>query len=317
MKVACIVSILMLMHTVCHSQNFPDRMISYDPLADHRPDTADFTWLSGARLHAEFSRYSNGSGSSHRWNAKTGGMVEIARWDSTWSIAVAGTTEIIIDPHNDISFNPRAIQWEEGILVSCRLSHDASLQFGGMQRCKHDIDNLEPAQESGSVEERTLIFSSATVRALFHPRPLIPGSNLLYGALAIRDEIYVHILDNRIAGTADAGGRSLETMFNTTVVTGRLDLRPPDARYGVHLGASFMVSLFGDAPGTGHNLSNPIALGSIPFLELGLDLFNPAGGNLTIFARGEWQRDAAILPKPAAASLAMFGIRFSDFGTMW
>jgi hypothetical protein len=318
MKIALNTALMLLaLHTVCHAQNFPDRIINYDPLGDHTIDTAGFTWLGGARLHAEFGRYSNGSGRSHRWNAKTGGSIEVARWDSTWSIALAGTTEITIDPNNDISFNPRAICWEEGILVSHRIAADAALQFGGFQRCKHDIDNLESAFD-GAPQERTLIFSGATLRLLLRPRPLIPGSDLLWGGIALRNELYVHILDDRISGEVDHGGRGLDGMVASQVAIGRLELRPWGPTLAAHLSGSVMASWFGERFGIlGNDAGKLTILGSTPHLEIGLDVVNPRGGSFTFFARGEWQRDAAILPKPGSVALALFGVRFGDFATMW
>jgi len=310
--------IMAAFHTVCHAQNFPDRAINYDPLGEHRYDSAGFSALTGSNLHAEFGRYSNGSGGSHRWTAKTGGTIELARWDSSWSIAIVGTAEITIDPHNDIAFNPRAISWEEGVMVSRRIGRNMALQLGAMQRCKHDIDNVESMLSGGHLEERTLIYSGATIRLLLRPHALLPGSDLLRGGLALRNELYVHTLDHRIAGESDAEGRSLEAMIASHVLIGRLELHLPESRVAAHLSGSLMLTYFGERFGVaGYDAGAITAFGSVPHLELGVDLINPIGGTLSIFARGEWQRDAAILPKPQPARLFLLGVRFGDAGTMW
>ncbi len=312
------VVILAALHTVCHAQNFPDRAINYDPLGEHRYDSARFSALTGSKLHVEFGRYSNGSGGSHRWTAKTGGTIELARWDSSWSIAIVGTAEITIDPHNDIAFNPRAISWEEGVMVSRRIGRNWTLQLGGMQRCKHDIDNVESMLSGGHLEERTLIYSGATLRLLLRPHALLPGSDLLRGGVALRNELYVHTLDHRIAGESDATGRGLETMIASQVIIGRLELHPPAWPVAAHLSGSLMLTYVGERFGVaGYGAGSVTALGSVPHLELGVDMLNPIGGTLTIFARGEWQRDAAILPKPQSARLFLLGLRFGDAGTMW
>ena len=299
------------------AQNFPDRTVVIDPLADHDADTAGFTWLNGSRLYAEFGRYSNGSGRHHRWNAKTGGYVEIARWDSSWSIAIAGTMEMVADPYSDIAFNPRAIFWEEGVLATARLAGDASLTFGYMHRCKHDIDNLEPYLLDGKIEQITLVYSSLTARLNLRPRLLVEGPIELHGALQARNDLYAHLFDMREPIEAHATGRSMNTLANSITLTPRIDIRPRGARYGLHLNGSWMVSLFGDGEGWGGRWKGLTALGSLPFLELGADFFNPNGAAFTFFARGEWQRNGAIVPEYTPARLFLMGIRASAFETMW
>jgi hypothetical protein len=309
--------LLFLVPALSPAQNFPDRLVTYDPLGNRSVDSTAFDWLTAERIHVEFARYTNGSGNSHRWNAKLGGFVELARWDSTWSIALVGTTEIVIDPNNSIGFNPRSIFWEEGLLVSRRLGHNAAIQLGGMQRCKHDIDNLELSYNTGRPEERTLIFSGATLRMLMRPDTFIPDLDFLRGGLALRDDYYFHLLDHRIPSEANNAGGHLDRLINTLTVGGRLELRPAGSRIGGHLGGSIMISLSGGAIHGDDRFSNLSLATSIPFVEAGLDLFNPTGSGLTLFVRGEWQRDAQIVPVPERASLVLIGFRFADVRTVW
>ncbi|HVK38079.1 MAG TPA: hypothetical protein VNA88_06085, partial [Candidatus Kapabacteria bacterium] len=98
------------------AQVLPDRHVQLDPLADHALDTLGTTWLNGARLYAEFARNTPGD-ADHRWVARTGGVAELVRWDSSASLMIVGTMEVVIDPNNDITFNPRAIFWEEGLMA--------------------------------------------------------------------------------------------------------------------------------------------------------------------------------------------------------
>ncbi len=309
--------VLLSLHTVCQAQNIADRLVLFDPLGDHDADTAGFTWLNSTRLYAEFSRYSDGSGPNHRWNAKTGGFFEVARWDSTWSIALVGTMEMVADPFSDIAFNPRAIFWEEGVMASRRLASDAALQFGYIHRCKHDIDNLETWLLAGRIEQITLVYSGLATRLLLRPRPLIEGDLVLSGGLAVRNDLFLHLFDQREPYEAHATGRNMNTLANATNLTARLDLRPRDARYGVHLNADFMLSLFGREAGFGGRWSGLTALGSVPFAELGVDLFNPDGAAFTLFARGEWQREGHITPVAAPATLFLLGVRMGSFESLW
>lgn len=309
-------SLILLSVSPAGAQNFPDRTIVLDPLADRDADTAGFTWLNATRLYAEFARYSNGSGPHHRWNAKTGGYVEIARWDSSWSIAITGTMEMVADPYSDIAFNPRAIFWEEGILATTRLGSDASLLFGYMHRCKHDIDNLEPYLLEGKIEQITLIYSSLTARLNLRPRLLVEGPIELHGALQARNDLYTHLFDMREPIEAHSTGHELTKLANSITLIPRLDIRPRGARHGLHLNGSWMVSLFGTEEGFGGRWKDPVALGSFPFLELGADFFNPNGAVFTLFARGEWQRSGGIVPENTPANLFLIGIRAGASGSM-
>jgi hypothetical protein len=298
-------------------QILPDRLVVYDPLGNHALDTNGFEWLPATRLYGEFSRYSNGSGAHHRWNAKSGGFFEIARWDSSWSIAMVGTMEMVADPFSDIGFNPRAIFWEEGVLASRRLGDEAAIQFGYVHRCKHDIDNLEPYLLADRIEQETLIYSGITTRALWRPRPILEGPVPLEGALAVRNDLFLHLFDQREPHEAEATGRSMNTLADAVNITARLDLRAREARWGLHLNGDFMLSLYGAGTGFSGRWSRLTALGAFPFLELGLDLFNPRGAAFTIFTRGEWQRDGAIAPFATPARLLSFGVRASSFEEMW
>jgi hypothetical protein len=285
------------------SQILPDRGIVYDPLGRHEWDSAGFSWLTGTHLFAEFARYSNGSGTSHRWDAKTGVYAEFARWDSTASIAIVGTTEVVMDPLNDIAFNPRAIFWEEGLIASFGTGGESAFQFGYVHRCKHDIDNYEAG------EERTLIYSGIMTRELWRPRLILDGPVQFLGSFALRNDFFLHLLDNRSSPEAVARGASFESLIDAVNLYGHLDIQPRDARYRLHLSADFMLAAFGARPGFSDRFGGIRALGSFPFVELGVDLFNPHGTAFTIFARGEWQRDAGIHAIPEPATLVSFGVR--------
>jgi hypothetical protein len=311
MTTSCVLPLLILLHLPLAAQILPDRIVVLDPLGRHEEDSAGFSWLNGSHLYAEFGRYSNGSGGDHRWNAKTGGYIEFARWDSTASIAMVGTAEIVVDPMSDIGFNPRAIFWEEGVLASLRLAHEASLQLGYVHRCKHDIDNYDVS------EERTLIYSGITTRALWRPGLMLDGPFTLTGGLALRNDFFLHLLDYRSGIGAQNAGGSIESLVDAVNLCGRVDLRPREARYGIHFSADFMLSLVGAERGFSERFHGIRALGSFPYAELGIDLFNPHGAALTIFARGEWQRDAGIHATPERATLALFGVRVGTAEGMW
>lgn len=298
------------------AQNIPDRGTTFDPLADHAADTAGTTWLPGTRLVGEFARYSNGSGEHHRWNAKTGGWMEIVRVDSTWSVSIAGMMEMVADAFSDIGFNPRGIFWQEGVLAELRLGRNEAFAFGYVHRCKHDIDNLEPFLLAGRIEQSTLIYSGPTLQLLARPRTIVDGAWRIDAGGAVRNDLFVHLFDQR-EPHAEQPGRDLTMLADAINLSGRLDLRPRTANLGLHVSADWMLSLFGSGPGWSGRWSGLTALGSMPYVELGLDLFTPHAGVFTFFARGEWQRDGNIVPRETPARLLLFGIRAGAADVMW
>lgn len=94
----------------------------------------------------------------HAWHHEIGGFLELLRTPRT-SLLVTTQIEFIADPHNEIDFNPRAIFWEEGLVLTRRL-RGFDLQVGYYHRCKHDIDNLDLGVE------RSLVYGSLRGRAI-------------------------------------------------------------------------------------------------------------------------------------------------------
>ncbi len=298
--------------SILSGQNLPDRIVTFDPLGDTTVGTEGFIPLPGARLYGEFSRYGNGTGATHRWNAKLGGYAEFLRWDSTWSVALAGTMEVIVDSTNDIEFNPRAIFWEEGVMISALApwDRDESIQFGYMHRCKHDIDNIERFTGSGEIAQRTLIFSGPFLRLLKRPVKILDGPLDLYAGGSLRFDWFLHTLDTRWGRTDPEEEWNVEDLIGSLTGEVRFEGRFPNNRIALHASASCMLTLF--SPG-----DRTVMEAEAPFAEFGLDFYNPRGAAFTIFARGEWQRDDGILTTPTQASLFLFGVRTSSFVGMW
>lgn len=311
-----IVTLMFLMTArMLYAQNFPDRIVLVDPLADSSRNGSGWTWLPGTILYAEFARYVNSSGTDHRWNARTGGALEILRIDDAWSVHVMGTMEVVVDPQNDITFNPRAIFWEEGLFGERRLTERTALQFGYMHRCKHDIDNLEVLVRRGALEQRTLIFSGPSIRYLIRPGP-VDVAPLEWG-MAVRQDIFLHLLDDRMRSDARNVGRSMESAISATTLDLRGRWRPGGGRVACAVNAGVMMTAYGGEPGFTERFSNVSLIWSVPYVEVGLDLFNPDGGSFVLFARAEFQQDAAIASIPQPKDLAMFGIRMGSWMSTW
>ena len=292
-------------------QNLPDRIVVFDPLADTTVPRSGTNALTGTRLTAEFGRYSDGSGEQHRWNGKLGGYAEMVRWDSTWSIAIAGTLEVVMDPLNDIAFNPRAIFWEEGVMISRRAPwSDGAIIAGYMHRCKHDIDNHEATLTAERPEQRTLIYSGPFVRLLARPRPVTSSGSPVEVRLgaSLRFDYFVHTLDDRWNNEALAGRPNAEELVAASNASVRLEVSPFGGSPAFHLQAGGMLTISDE--------EEMVVRGAVPFAELGVDLLG-SGSSFTFFVRGEWQDDGGILTLPTPASLLLFGVRTSSLFGMW
>ena len=297
------------------AQVLPDRVVILDPLGDPTRDTAGYTWLNGAHMYAEFSRYLPGD-SNHRWSARLGGVAELVRWDSSADISIIGTMEIVMDPLNDISFNPRAIFWEEGLVAGFRLGDGIGLQAGYVHRCKHDIDNLEITLR-GRREQRTLIYSGLLTRVLFRRRPIVDGAWRVDVSGAVRNDFFMHLLDDRIDIETRGRGNDIEALVDALNIVGRIEARPRDARWRLQASANFMASVFGATPGFSERFSNAVVLGSLPYVELGFALVNPRGSTFAIFVRNESYRDGGVASIPEAANITMLGVRIGDTRAVW
>lgn len=66
------------------------------------------------------------------------------------------------------------------------------------------------------------------------------------------------------------------------------------------------VSVVAKAP---DRLDDVVATLVVPHVEIGVGFLNPTGPAVTLFARGERQRDAGIAPEPRAARLLLIGMR--------
>ncbi len=292
------------------AQNLPDRVIRLDPLGDTTVSSEGVIPLPGTRFYGEFARYSDESGDQHRWNARSGGYLEFVRIDGTWSISLNGTMEVVMDPLNDIAFNPRAIFWEEGVMISRTTPWpNGSLQTGYTHRCKHDIDNYEVFATTGAREQRTLIYSGPFLRLLHRPTTITSGSagSITLGG-ALRYDHYLHLLDDRgYTGRPEHEG-SLEDLVSSLSLSGRIGF---DVR-----GSILGLSLSGGVQRSFREGTTPVdkvdAWG-----ELMVEARNRTGMAFGLYLRAEQLQDGGILTRPKSASLLSLGVRASPGMGMW
>jgi len=94
---------------------------------------------------------------TYAWSIRIGGLLELFR-TSGLSLSIYGANELVAGPESKIRFQPLALYWEEGAVLSWGLKGNAA-QIGFTHRCKHDLDR----------DERTLIFSSVHAGAIWRP----------------------------------------------------------------------------------------------------------------------------------------------------
>lgn len=309
-----LVLISLLAAAPAFAQVLPDRNLVTDPLADRTLDTAGRTWLNGARFVAEFGRYVPGDG-DHRWNAKLGGIAEIVRWDSSANISIIGTMEVVVDPHNDITFNPRAIFWEEGLVAGFRVTPTSVFQAGYVHRCKHDIDNLE-LLERGESQQRTLIYSGLMTRLLFEPRAIVENDWRVDFSGWLRNDFFLHLLDSRIDVATRDDGRSIESLVDALTIGARMSARPA-ATWRIEAAVHGTFGLFGARTGFIERFSEMSLVASTLHAELGFSAFNPHGSAFTIFARFEHYDDAGIASSPSRSNNTLVGVRLNDVRGIW
>ncbi len=182
----------------------------------------------------EIQRSSGSLGGEQAWQFRTHVQVEPYRLtDSTSAIqlttSIEAHQELTANPLNDISFNPRAMRWEEFFWVHVGLP-DVSMRAGFVHRCKHDIDNLGGADEDNPTspllaEQRTIILTGPTLAATTAPVISAAGTT----TIAAGAEFYLNASDNRTPRSSAASwnamqGTSWMRMRHAYAVSRTLDL---------------------------------------------------------------------------------------------
>lgn len=299
---------------------FADRWVTVNPLApitlglaDRSLTTAATEWtlLGSSGFWGEFGMYRLQRDNEHAWNSKIGGFVELFRVGSEWSLAFVSHIEFVANPHNNIRFNPRAVFWEEGFLLTKRAGR-GYWQVGYFHRCKHDIDNILPTTCDGSGCQRSLIYGSLQGKLIF---PVALPFRDWEGILVLRSDVFTILQDDRIPSKFEQRLPRVDRALSAIgiVLHSRVPLSGELIGGYVTLYNSFQ--LFGDRSGfftrftevetvTWHGgVSAGIVLQGRTHLRLGISY--------------ERLADTAINPFPERSHLVMFGVTILDPQTMW
>mgnify|MGYP006902058000 CR=1 FL=1 len=126
--------------------------------------TRAYTFLDQSYFMAEMGR---GFGSEEEvlaWNIKFGGGVEFYKWPKA-SLGFTVLNELIANPHNELGFNPRSVFWNETLYFQ-RSLRNLTFEIGVTHRCRHNVDNNEPANRKIErtqpyiPESRIMVFNS-------------------------------------------------------------------------------------------------------------------------------------------------------------
>ncbi len=197
--------IALMLACTASAQRPIERAIILNPLANPAAITADegkSSWFTQVGGWGSFGNYGLHSDRDHAWYQQLGAYMEIFRKGNRSSLAFTSQIEFIADLQNDINFNPRAIFWEEGLLYTHKIGA-SYLQVGYYHRCKHDIDNLEIAQE------RSLIFGSIMASYTF-PLSLLGDEDLL---MSLQYDHYTVTWDRRTPLAFEDGTKDWDSLI--------------------------------------------------------------------------------------------------------
>ena len=241
-----------------------------------------------------------GKNEDHRWIVMIGGAVELVRQDNV-RLLFESAIALVADPGNNIGFNPRALFWEEGILIGLR-GGNTDWQFGLQHRCKHDIDNIELLRVTGREEERALIYSSLMLRWQ-HDGITLGGITIQPLAEA---HAYVFVQDQRFPVSARTAAPNVEDHRAASRV--RLDISAPivsTMRVGVLLDArgTLRRAASGESGTTHLEVAADAALAEV-YTEI-----RGSAAALRLFLRAAHLPDTFIRPVPRGATLYSVGVR--------
>lgn len=231
--VQCLTLLTVSTQTDATAQIRPSRSIFVEPLlreAEEGP--AASMWFIG-----EGYRGWGSQADEQAWQYRLHGGVELYRWANV-TTSLQLHHELTANPFSSIGFNPRSGRWEEELLVHIHPSHvpDAYLQAGWFHRCKHDIDNTEPAREGDPAP----FVPTTRVIILSGPKLSVAQQNLpaLGGQLSVQagGEWYVVAEDYRTPYNTLGSWANLHGMLWARA---RLDY-PLTERW--HLGASYYLA---------------------------------------------------------------------------
>ena len=211
-------------------------------------------------------------------------------WEHS-AIYLIGDYEMAADQHSSIYFHPRGIYWTEGVLYMDKIG-ETEFHTGYINRCHHDIDNLEN-NIVGAGEQRTLIYSSILERGVW--RNVNLGG--IHSALWAQIDEYVFREDYKTPDSLSMSATDVRRIIGSLSFGGKFDLPIGDVK--TYLQASAIT--------TAYNKFRTITLDARA--ELGVEL-SGTGSVMDIFLGAESLQDDYSRPVPVNSKYVYLGFRF-------
>ena len=256
----------------------------------YQPEDHERGWFTQVGGWGSFGNYVLSGDEDHHWYQQLAAFAEIYRHGNKWSVAITSQIEFIANDDNDVNFSPRAIFWEEGLLITRRRS-SFFIQLGYYHRCKHDIDNLRIG------EERTSVFGSAMAAIIF---PFHTGKSNR-ATIALRYDHYTITWEKRTPAEFLNVGPNWENLVSS--VTINADWSTNRKRMNFHLNGYAMNTF----------LHDDSLLNGMLRAEIGR---KTAAGDLRFGLHIEYFGDTGIPVRPVTATLIGAGVRIMASGNV-
>ncbi|HYM19974.1 MAG TPA: hypothetical protein VEW28_03105 [Candidatus Kapabacteria bacterium] len=271
---------------------FPSRVLVIAPQFREASDTTKgAAFLQQQGIWGDLFHAFNSTGDRFFWSISTGGIIQFVEWEHS-GIYLVGDYEMTADQHSNISFHPRGIFWTEGVIYMDKIG-ETELHAGYINRCHHDIDNLEH-QTIGNAEERTLIYSSIVERAIWRNVELAG----IHSVLWTQADEYVFRQDYLIPDTLVQAPTDETHLIASFSGGGKFDLACSESAH-TYLRASFTESAYR-------------SFRTFTFdarAEFGVE-FLGLGSSMDIYLGGETLHDDGTRPMPVNSNFVYLGLRF-------
>ena len=269
---------------------FPGRSFIYAPEFRSPLDTTKgVAFLRQQGIWGDLTHGFNSAGDRYYTSIATGGIVQFAEWQHS-AIYLVGDYELVADQHSDIYFHPRGVFWTEGVLYMDKIG-ETELHAGYINRCHHDVDDLEN-NIVGAGEERTLIYSSFLANFVWRDVMLGPMRSDLWTQF----DYYVFHHEYLTPETTPISSTNYERLAASVSAGAKIDL--------FSLGDAITYFRTAESASLYKNASTIDARAEIGMQFLG------AGAAMNVFLGAEFLQDDATRPVPVNSKFAYLGFRF-------
>jgi hypothetical protein len=288
---------------------FPTRGFLISPRWTGKVDTTPV--FDHASYFAELQRGIGSDSDRWGWSISMGAIWEFARWGGNKSLIAFSGMELTADTHNDISFNPRGAFWEEGLLYCVQGENGIDWSVGSIYRCRHDIDNADPAQYSGFNQGRTLIYCSlkGIVNAWTKESKYFqnyPSKWMLPDLASFRGDFYLIREDYRIPAI-DTEQPNYSYLIGTLGAQLKWNLKQWE-KSALYFSYGLNFSYFSNNRGFWSRFSYLAEITKDSRGELGYT-YEGRAGRIQIYGGYESWEDDGQVPTPRNASYATLGVR--------